>query len=198
MSSQNNDILESGSESSFQTLDDNKPTLVEEEKTFIREYLNLGNKQKKYAYALGQSLKERGVVPESITYEDFVKNKDYMEMISNEMMAQLPDSKEHSLYGGEFDLSDFELIQETNGSISEKMHTKPEWKGKDAAFALKILAARANLTKWFNRQRNQLILFFNYPNTPKPPKEIKTKSQIISKNGVLKKKLVSDNICSFS
>ena len=143
-------------------------------------------------------MKERGVVPGSITYEEFVKNKDYMELISNEMMAQLPETIEHSIYGGEFGLSDLEFIQETNGSISEKMHTKPEWKGKDAAFALKILTARKNLLCWFNRQRNQLILFFNYPNTPKPPKEIKTKSQIISKNGVLKKKLVSDNICSFS
>ena len=154
MSSQNNDIIDTESTSSFETLDDNKPTLVEEEKTFIREYLSLGIKQKKYAYALGQSLKERGVVPGSITYEEFVKNKDYMELISNEMMAQLPDSKEHSLYGGEIDLSDFELIQETNGSISEKMHTKPEWKGKDAMFALKILTARKNLSQWFNRQRN--------------------------------------------
>ena len=129
MSSQNNDILDSGSVSSFETLDDSKPTLLETEKTYIREYLSLGNKQKKYAYELGQSLKERGVVPESITYEEFVKNKDYMEMISNEMMAQLPDSKEHSLYGGEFDLSDFELIQETNGSISEKNAHKTRMEG---------------------------------------------------------------------
>ena len=78
------------------------------------------------------------------------------------------------------------------------MHTKTEWKDKDATFSLKILEARKNLYHWFKRQKTQLILFFNYPNTPKPPKEIKTKSQIISKNGVLKKKLVSDNICSFS
>ena len=95
----------------------------------------------------------------TVSLEEFVKNKDYMEMISNEMMAQLPETVEHSFYGGEFDLSDFELIQETNGSISEKMHTKPEWKGKDATFALKILGARKNMYGWFNRQRNQLILF---------------------------------------
>ena len=198
MSSNQIDIIDTDSTSSFETLDDNKPTLVEEEKTFIREYLNLGSKQKQYAYALGKSLKDRGVVSGSTTYEEFVKNKDYMELINNEMMAQLPETVEHSIYGGEFGLSDFELIQETNGSISEKIHTKPEWKGKDATFALKILGARKNMYGWFNRQRNKLILFFNYPNTPKPPKDIKTKSQIISKNGVLKKKLVSDNICSFS
>ena len=141
MSSQNNDILDSGSESSFETVDDNKPTLVEEEKTFIREYLNLGSKQKQYAYALGKSMKDRGVVSGSTTYEEFVKNKEYMEMINNEMMAQLPETVEHSIYGGEFGLSDLEFIQETNGSITEKMHTKPELKGKDAAFALKILTA---------------------------------------------------------
>ena len=69
-------------------------------------------------------MKERGVVPGSITYEEFVKNKDYMELINNEMMAQLPETVEHSIYGGEFGLSDFELIQETNGSISEKCTQK--------------------------------------------------------------------------
>ena len=78
------------------------------------------------------------------------------------------------------------------------MHTKPEWKGKDATFALKILGARRHMLSWFSRQKHQLIMFFDYPNTPKSPKEIKTKSQIIFKNGVLKKKLVSDNIYSLS
>ena len=129
MSSQNNNILDSESVSSFETLDDNKPSLVEEEKTFIREYLNLGSKQKQYAYALGKSLKDRGVVSGSTTYEEFVKNKDYMKLINNEMMAQLPETVEHSIYGREFDLSDFELIQETNGSISEKNAHKTRMEG---------------------------------------------------------------------